>query len=244
MPGIDVARRHRPLAERAPRIPPQLPKGPRSLTNPNVSGDNDVTDFDERLGIGIMYDEDSNMWSLVDAEGQQVGGPYVDKEAAQRALQRRAKYNIGKRKGADSKMKRQRSANPHWEKLEQLVDGDVGEKANPEKRAASMSEILKTPKGKELYAKGAGYYAPDTGDDDEDEIEPDDTEQDDDTDDDVEKREPIRKADAVWGRIKTQAETIQKNHPRGGFSFAKAVDQVLRDHPELYTDYRRALMRR
>jgi hypothetical protein len=179
-------------------------------------------------GIGISYDNDSNLWSLVDGEGEQVGGPYVDKEAAQEALQRRANY-IGKRKGAGQKMKR--TSNAHWQKLEKLVDDDVGEGANPETRAASMSEILKTPRGKQLYAKGAGY-SPGEDEDEEDET------------DDVEKREPIRKADRLWEGIKTRAEAIQKSDPRGRVSFAKAVDQVLRDNPQLYSDYRRALLRR
>jgi hypothetical protein len=198
-----------------------------------------VTDFDERLGMGIKYDEDTNMWSLVDAEGQEVGGPYVDKQAAQQALRRRAHYiDIGKRrKGAGQNMK-QRTSNPAWEKLEKLVDDDVGEGANQETRAGSMSKILKTARGKELYAKGAESRVGFTPGEDEDD-ETDETET-----DDVEKREPVRRADAVWERIKTRAEVIQKKDLRGRVSFAKAVDQVLRDNPALYARYRRALLQR
>jgi hypothetical protein len=214
---------------------------------PNVSGAAAIEDFDERLGMGIMYDDDSGLFYLVDGEGEQVGGPYTDKLAAQEALQRRAHYYIGKRrKGAGPKMKRQRAANPAWEQLEKLVDEDVGDGANPETRAGSMSKILKTAHGKELYAKGAGYVSRREDDEDEDEEDEKDDEKDekDENEDDVEKRWVVRKADAVWERIKRQAESIQKRDLRGRVSFAKAVDEVLRDDPELYTEYRRALMQR
>jgi hypothetical protein len=40
-------------------------------------------------------------------------------------------------------------------------------------------------------------------------------------------------------KIRMRAEVIEKSGNGGrGMSFAKAVDRVLRDHPELYAEYR------
>jgi hypothetical protein len=112
--------------------------------------------------------------------------------------------------------------NPAWAMIDKRADEMVQKSGNKISHAQAVVKFLETDEGRRLYAEGGGAHG--YGFDPRLPWE-----------DDGAPRAPVTKKEAAWERIKAKAEVIQK---RGlGCSFAKAVDRVLRDNPELYDEY-------
>jgi hypothetical protein len=112
--------------------------------------------------------------------------------------------------------------NRAFEKIDQLADEMVFKVDGAERlsHAQRVAEFLQTPEGARLYEQGKLSHGRDF-----------------ERLDRVEKSAPVTKRDDVWNTIQLHAQQRQRDS-HGRVSFAKAVDAVLRDYPELYAHYR------
>jgi hypothetical protein len=152
---------------------------------------------------------DGDSWFIVNANEDHVAGPFTTKVAAQKALRARCGYE-----------KRENPMSP-WEQIDRLADAMVLKSGEHLTHAQRVAKILSTPQGKALYAEGKLSHGQDFS-----RLQPEPP------------RAPIRKRERAWDTIRAKAETVWKSDPLRRRTFEQVVAELLRQHPELYQQYR------